>query len=70
MEREDNSRGRFIFNRAVGLPPMISSHELSFVLGELLFLGANQVSQRKRRKNKREEGGKGTYQYRAFVSRL
>ena len=40
--REDNSLGRFIIDRAADAPPVISSHDFSFVLrGEQLFLGAN-----------------------------
>ena len=54
MEREDNSRGRVIIDRAAGAPPMISTHEFSFALGELPFLGAIQVSRRERGKKEGE----------------
>ena len=54
MEREDNSRGRVIIDRAAGAPPMISTHEFSFALGELPFLGAIQVSRRERERGKKE----------------
>ena len=42
MVREDNSLGRVIKDRAAVAPPVISSHDFSFVLkGEQLFLSAN-----------------------------
>ena len=42
MVREDNSLGRVIIERAAVAPPVISSHDFSFVLrGEQLFLGVN-----------------------------
>ena len=55
VEREDNSRGRVIIDRA-GAPPMISTHEFSFALGELPFLGAIQVSRREREREGRKRG--------------
>ena len=66
VEREDNSRGRVIIDRAAGAPPMISTHEFSFALGELPFLGAIQVSRREREREREERGGNGTYRDRAF----